>query len=94
MKNHKEVAESTWFRLIGEKLLVVVLLALLAPAFRAMELIDAAHYWRGGIILTGWVLVVGGALWALHRQGYLRLIVSLPCALLGLLAAYLAVFGA
>lgn len=92
MKNHKELADSTWFMLIGDKLLTLAILALLAPSFWALQLIHSGSFWLGAALLTIWAVTDGLILWALHRHDYLRLLVSLPCTALGVVAAFLFVW--
>jgi hypothetical protein len=93
MKLHKEIADSTWFTLFGDKILTLVIFTVLAPSFWALRLIHSNTIWLGAVVLTVWALIYGWILWALHRHNHLRLLVSLPCTALALLAAFLFVWG-
>jgi hypothetical protein len=94
MKHHKEIAESSWFALIGDKLLILAVLAFLLPFLFAFQLMHAGHLKMGIFLLAIWTIADGVSLWHFHRHNYLRLLISLPCTLLGVGAAFLIVWGA
>jgi hypothetical protein len=94
MKHHKEIAESTLFALIGDKLLILAVFVFLLPFLFAFQLMHSGHLKTGIALLAIWTFVDGVSLWHFHRRKYLRLLISLPCTLLGIGAAFLAVWGA
>lgn len=93
MKHHKEITDSTWFSLFGDKLLVLAIFAFLMPFLGSFLLIRGVHWLLGSAVLIVWTVINGWILWRWHRCEYLRLIISLPCTLLGIAAAALFVWG-
>ncbi|MES2950940.1 MAG: hypothetical protein V4858_20590 [Pseudomonadota bacterium] len=93
-KHHTKVANSTWFLLTGDKILVLAVCVFFAPSVWALRLIHSGQVEIGSAIFVAWAISDGLALWQLHRRNFLRLSVSVPCSLLGVAAALLGVFGA
>lgn len=92
-KNHEDIAESTWFLLVGDKVLLLAVFASLAPFAWALLSIHAGEGLIGSIVFVVWSGLDGWALWELHRRKYLRLLVSLPCTVMGVLAVILGVWS-
>jgi hypothetical protein len=91
-KNHKKLTDSTWFTLVGDKFLMLGIFAFLAPSMWALNLLHSGQVVIGLALLTGCTGLQGRLLWELDQRKYLRLVVSGPCMLLGLLSIFLFVW--
>ena len=92
-KNHEELADSTWFTLFGDKVLMLAIFAFFLPTLWAVQLMHSGEIVIGSALLLGCVGLNGLLLWNLDRKKHLRMVVSVPCTLLGLLSIFLFVWG-
>ncbi|MCW5649006.1 MAG: hypothetical protein KIS62_04610 [Ramlibacter sp.] len=92
-KHHEEIENSTWFFLLGDKVLLLAIIAFFTPAVWALQLFHSGQVFVGSFAFVAWSGFDVWALWELHRRNYLRWRVSIPCTVLGLAAAILAVWN-
>jgi hypothetical protein len=92
-KHHEEIANSTWFLLVGDKILLLALFIFFAPALWALRTFHSGQIVVGALAFATWAGVDAWALWELNRWNYLRLRISVLCTLLGLAAAILGIWS-
>lgn len=92
-KHHDEIAKSTWFLLVGDKVLLFALFVFFAPAVWALRTFHSGQIVVGAFAFVVWAGVDAWALAELHRRNYLRWHISVPCTLLGLCTAILGVWS-
>ena len=81
-----------WF-LFGERLLVTCVIASIAPGAYAIWLIRESNYRVGLFIVVAWLPLYLLVATTLHRQGILRLWLSLSAAVVLLLAWTVVIIG-
>ncbi len=86
--SNNEISDPLWYQLFGYEIFTVVIVALLAPSLWAFQLLHSGHILFGAAIFIAWAALDSWILWALHVKKYLRLIVSIPCTLIGIVAAF------
>jgi hypothetical protein len=92
-EKHERISKSWWFMLFGAQVLGFALLALLSPYFFALRWIHSGHEWIGSIAFVTWTFADLTLLFYLNSRNYFRLAVSVPCTLLGIIAASLVVWS-
>lgn len=92
-KHHEEIETSTWFLLVGDKILGLAAMIFLAPSVWALWLVHAGDVLLGSILLVLWTAMDGWALWQLHQRKYLRLAISVPCTLMSVAVAALGIWS-
>ena len=82
-----------WFYFVPEQLLVALLFGILAPGAWGILLLSYGKAVEGSAVLLVWAGLFGWLAWFLDRKKRVRLWVSLPCAILAMLACVILFFG-
>ena len=76
-----------------EQLLVAVLFGVLAPGAWGVSLLSRGRVIEGAIVIAGWAALFGWLSLYLHRRNRIRLWVSVPSAVLVLIACAVVFFS-
>ena len=82
----KPVTDSLWFMALGDKLLVAAVFACLAPVVYALDLARSGHVQAAVVVGVLWCAAQAAVLWYVHIRRLVRLVVSVPCVLLAVVA--------
>jgi hypothetical protein len=81
-----------WFVLFSDRIIAAIAVLSLAPAIYAIWLVRRSNYLAGASVGVAWFVLDSILLMALHNRRVVRLAVSVPCTLVGVVAGFLVVF--